>query len=163
MVWVIHRLLHSLNLLAVGLSVRCKTWITLRCKTWITRLAGVFVCVITELSSYPGYFWEPRWFSMGCPEISRVTWQVWVQCILGKLQCIVGSCDQWEFPTFFRGYWLARRLGNSLDQSIQETHVDIPRPDDRLVRPEHIYQVTLDISGEPHWLSMGLPEISRVT
>ena len=29
------------------------------------------------LSSYPGYFREPFWFSMGLPEISRVTWQVY--------------------------------------------------------------------------------------
>ena len=28
------------------------------------------------LSSYPGYFRELHWFSMGLPEISRVTWQV---------------------------------------------------------------------------------------
>ena len=27
-----------------------------------------------ELSSYPGYFWETHWFSMGLPETSRVTW-----------------------------------------------------------------------------------------
>ena len=26
-----------------------------------------------QLSSYPGYFWEPHWFSMGLPEICRVT------------------------------------------------------------------------------------------
>ena len=30
------------------------------------------------LSSYPGYFREPHWFSMGLLEISRVTWQVWL-------------------------------------------------------------------------------------
>ena len=30
----------------------------------------------TYLASYPGYFWEPHWKSMGLPEISRVTWQV---------------------------------------------------------------------------------------
>ena len=29
------------------------------------------------LPSYPEYFREPHWFSMGPPEISRVTWQVW--------------------------------------------------------------------------------------
>ena len=28
------------------------------------------------LSSYPGYFQEPYWLSMGLLEISRVTWQV---------------------------------------------------------------------------------------
>ena len=28
------------------------------------------------LPSYPGYFREPHWLSMGLPEISRVTWQV---------------------------------------------------------------------------------------
>ena len=28
-----------------------------------------------ELSSYPGYFREPHWKSMGLPEISRLTWQ----------------------------------------------------------------------------------------
>ena len=28
------------------------------------------------LPSYPGYFREPYWFSMGLPEISRVIWQV---------------------------------------------------------------------------------------
>ena len=28
------------------------------------------------LSSYPGYFREPHWKSMGLPAISRVTWQV---------------------------------------------------------------------------------------
>ena len=28
---------------------------------------------ITYLTSYPGYFWEPHWFSMGLLEISRVT------------------------------------------------------------------------------------------
>ena len=32
---------------------------------------------VTYLSSYPGYFQEPHWFSMGLPEISRATWQVW--------------------------------------------------------------------------------------
>ena len=31
------------------------------------------------LSSYPGYFQEPNWKSMGLPEIFRVTWQV---CLL---------------------------------------------------------------------------------
>ena len=31
-----------------------------------------------HLLSYPGYFREPHWKSMGLPEISRVTWQVWV-------------------------------------------------------------------------------------
>ena len=30
------------------------------------------------LSSYPWYFREPHWFSMGLLEISRVTWQVWL-------------------------------------------------------------------------------------
>ena len=29
-----------------------------------------------ELSSYPGYFREPHWISMGLLEISRVTWQL---------------------------------------------------------------------------------------
>ena len=32
--------------------------------------------ICAYMSSYPGYFWEPYWFSMGLPEISRVTWQV---------------------------------------------------------------------------------------
>ena len=27
---------------------------------------------------YPGYFREPHWNSMGLPEISRVTWQLWM-------------------------------------------------------------------------------------
>ena len=35
------------------------------------------------LSSYPGYFLEPHWKSIGLPEISRVTWQVWIQYIAG--------------------------------------------------------------------------------
>ena len=30
-----------------------------------------------HLSSYRGYFHKPHWKSMGLPEISRVTWQVW--------------------------------------------------------------------------------------
>ena len=30
-----------------------------------------------ELSSYPGYFQEPHWISMGLLEITRVTLQVW--------------------------------------------------------------------------------------
>ena len=34
------------------------------------------------LSSYPGYFWEPHWISMGLPEISRLTWQLCVGCQL---------------------------------------------------------------------------------
>ena len=44
-----------------------------------------------------------------------------VQCILGKLQCHVGSGDQQEFPLFFRCHWQftcssgsARRLCSSL-------------------------------------------------
>ena len=32
----------------------------------------------TYLSSYPGYSREPHWFSMGPPEIFRLTWQAWV-------------------------------------------------------------------------------------
>ena len=32
--------------------------------------------LMTYLSSYPWYFQEPHWFSMGLLEISRVTWQV---------------------------------------------------------------------------------------
>ena len=36
---------------------------------------------VAYLSSYPGYFREPHWFSMGLLEISRVSWQVgWGQC-----------------------------------------------------------------------------------
>ena len=39
---------------------------------WIK--ADVSQCDVTAyLSSYPGYFREPHWFSMGLPEISRVT------------------------------------------------------------------------------------------
>ena len=34
--------------------------------------------VYTYLSSYPGYFREPPWNWMGLPEISRVTWQVFL-------------------------------------------------------------------------------------
>ena len=36
----------------------------------LPRYAGSY------LSSYPGYFQESYWKSMGLPEISRVTWQV---------------------------------------------------------------------------------------
>ena len=32
-----------------------------------------------ELSSYPGYFWEPHWKSMGLLEISWVTWQLCIR------------------------------------------------------------------------------------
>ena len=35
--------------------------------------------VYTELPSYPGYFQEPHWKSMGLLEISRVTWQLCIQ------------------------------------------------------------------------------------
>ena len=41
------------------------------------------------LPSYPGYFRGPHWFSMGLPEISRVTWQVciWWSAFLKSFAC----------------------------------------------------------------------------
>ena len=41
-------------------------------------ITGLFVVihVYAYLSSYPGYFQDPLWLSMGLPEICRVTWQV---------------------------------------------------------------------------------------
>ena len=41
-------------------------------QAWFSSLNSTHTC----LSSYPGYFLEPHCFSMGLPEISRVTWQV---------------------------------------------------------------------------------------
>ena len=32
--------------------------------------SGKFHGALWELWSYPGYFWEPYWFSVGLPEIS---------------------------------------------------------------------------------------------
>ena len=39
-----------------------------------------------SLLSYPGYFREHHSFSMGLPEISRVTWQVWLHhmCVMAS-------------------------------------------------------------------------------
>ena len=45
---------------------------TLPCPLW--RHHNEMPC--PYLLSYPGYFWEPHWNSMGLPEISGVTWQV---------------------------------------------------------------------------------------
>ena len=28
-----------------------------------------------------------------------------LQWILGNLQCIMGSCNMWKFPPFFKGHW----------------------------------------------------------
>ena len=42
-----------------------------RCKGLLTFWPSMYTRVY--LSSYPGYFREPHWFSMGLPEISRVT------------------------------------------------------------------------------------------
>ena len=36
-------------------------------------LEAITEATIQELSSHPGYFQEPHWFSMGLPKISRVT------------------------------------------------------------------------------------------
>ena len=44
---------------------------------WVLMLINIQTVTHTAyLSSYPGYFREPHWLSMGLPEISRVTWQV---------------------------------------------------------------------------------------
>ena len=32
---------------------------------------------LSDLSNYPGYFRELHWFSIGLPEMSRVTWHFW--------------------------------------------------------------------------------------
>ena len=37
----------------------------------------------------PGYFREPHWMSMGLPEISGVTWQLW---FMDSIVCLMGSC-----------------------------------------------------------------------
>ena len=45
---------------------------------WVMDVhASVLLPGFAYLAIYPGYFQEPHWFSMGLPEISRVTWQVW--------------------------------------------------------------------------------------
>ena len=40
---------------------------------YLKKNDDIFHWRISELSSYPGYFQEPHWFSMGLLEISRVT------------------------------------------------------------------------------------------
>ena len=63
------RLLHSLSLVAVGLTVRYETWPPIG---WHQP----FKIVYSE-------------YRVGLPH----------------LQCIMGSCDQWEFPLLFKGHW----------------------------------------------------------
>ena len=49
-----------------------------------------------ELSSYPGYFRESHWLSMGLPEISRVTWQLcacYYLDICNHLRLVIGYSD----------------------------------------------------------------------
>ena len=50
-------------------------------------------CMVSpELSSYPGYFWEPHWFSIWLLEISRIT--------LGMQQCpLCWFKEQWVTPS----------------------------------------------------------------
>ena len=50
----------------------------------------VFSTYFAYLSRYPGYLRDPHWFSM-VPEISRVTWQVWLySCV--KPGCVADHC-----------------------------------------------------------------------
>ena len=52
-------------------AVFCMSW------SFLLRLSAPSPkCCSSELSSNPAYFREPYWFSMGLPEISRVTWRV---------------------------------------------------------------------------------------
>ena len=69
----------------------------------------------TKLSSYPGYFREPHWFSVGLPEISRVTWQlcntdgtfpktVTLENVILKIDFIVSGwwlCTVWHHVTCY--------------------------------------------------------------
>ena len=67
-----HKLLHSLSLLAMGLSV-CQLG-----KRHGLQLAGIIL-----------------WWLVGL----NIAWNCQV------LHCIMGSCDQWGFPPFFRPQW----------------------------------------------------------
>ena len=48
------------------------------CDIMLWRHYGVAYMAQPYLLSYPGYFREPHWISMGLTEISRVTRQVWI-------------------------------------------------------------------------------------
>ena len=67
--------------------------------THSTLVLGVF-CEFSYLLSYPGYFREPHWIhSMGIPEISRVTWRVFVlSCSSGK-PFAWSPCHEWPTNT----------------------------------------------------------------
>ena len=76
------------------------TWRVSYCHDWHVfcpqeELNSTRICSHSYLSNYLGYLREPHWFSMGLPEISRVTWQVWLpyrhatKCRIGlqSVQC----------------------------------------------------------------------------
>ena len=78
----------------------------LSCEGWNhTRL-----CVLTRshkhacqmCQSYPGYFWEPHWNSMGLLEISRVTWQLCMRlCKQSALSVALSVTELSRFYFFY--------------------------------------------------------------
>ena len=89
--------------------------------THSTLVLGVF-CEFSYLLSYPGYFREPPWIhSMGIPEISRVTWRVFV------LSCSSGKPFAWspchEWPTNTRKKTMnSTCMGSRTGSTILTTH-----------------------------------------
>ena len=72
---------------------------------------------------YPEYFREPHWFSMGLPEISRVTWQVCLWCCWSNKvlkssaihlrNCAICSLTWWRHQIETFSALLALCVGNS--------------------------------------------------